>query len=284
MQLGSIQSLFGTDYGRVLLAKMALVALHAPALGHGVAACGGRTCGSRRRSRRASWRRQRCSRRFPPRRPPPHAQAAELAASTPVAGLPSAGDLTMAGPAGSVLVGLSLSPGAPGPNHALVYLVPIDRDRGCEERAGEHRGEQRLPPAPELRGHLPRGDDRPRAGRQGRRRRPQRRVAARRRSPCRPGFPPRRAPRCSRGCRPAMHALSAYQATEVLSSGITTIRSVYASDAPDKTTWTVGGQRARRSGSARPSTRGAVRTTRGTSRPASPRTVSRISCGTSSSR
>ena len=37
----------------------------------------------------------------------------------------------------------------------------------------------------------------------------------------------------------AMKALSAYQVSEVLNSGTVTIRSVYSSDAPDRTTWTI---------------------------------------------
>src|SRR4029077_15464108 len=52
-------------------------------------------------------------------------QAEEAAALSPTAGLPAPGELTMAGPAGSVLVGLSLSPGLPGANRAKVYLLPI---------------------------------------------------------------------------------------------------------------------------------------------------------------
>jgi hypothetical protein len=51
-------------------------------------------------------------------------QVAEEAATTPTAGLPSGDELTMAGAAGSILVGLSLSPGLPGVNHATVYLLP----------------------------------------------------------------------------------------------------------------------------------------------------------------
>ena len=124
MQLGSVQSLVGTAYGRVLIAKMALVALMLPLsvmawrLGRpkvrieaAIAVCVVAAA-----ALLAS---------FPA---PPSAaaeKAAELASATPSAGLPSPGALTMAGPAGSVLVGLSLSPGKPGPNRALVYLVPI---------------------------------------------------------------------------------------------------------------------------------------------------------------
>jgi copper transport protein len=122
-QLGSIQALFGTAYGRVLLIKMALVALMLPlsamawrlkrphvrieaALAVGVVAAAALLSS------------------FPT--PPTAAarQAAEEAAATPTAGLPTRDELTMAGAAGSILVGLSLSPGLPGVNRATVYLLP----------------------------------------------------------------------------------------------------------------------------------------------------------------
>jgi copper transport protein len=122
-QLGSISALFDTAYGRVLLVKMALVALMLPLSA-------------------MAWRLKRPHLRieaslavgvvaaaallssFPT--PPTAAarQVAEEAATTPTAGLPSGDELTMAGAAGSILVGLSLSPGLPGVNHATVYLLP----------------------------------------------------------------------------------------------------------------------------------------------------------------
>ena len=124
-QLGSISALFDTAYGRVLLVKMALVALMLPLSA-------------------MAWRLKRPHLRieatlaagvvaaaallssFPT--PPTAAarQVAEEAAATPTAGLPSGDELTMAGAAGSILVGLSLSPGLPGRNRATVYLLPPD--------------------------------------------------------------------------------------------------------------------------------------------------------------
>jgi len=123
-QLGSIQALFDTAYGRVLLVKMALVALMLPlsamawrlkrphvrieaALAAGVVAAAALLSS------------------FPT--PPTAAarQVAEDAAASPTAGLPSGDELTLAGAAGTDLVGLSLSPGLPGPNLATVYLLPI---------------------------------------------------------------------------------------------------------------------------------------------------------------
>ena len=239
VQLGSIQSLFGTDYGRVLLAKMALVALMLPLsvmawrlrrphvrIEASIAACVVAAA-----ALLAS---------FPA--PPTAAarEAAELAASTPAAGLPSAGDLTMAGPAGSVLVGLSLSPGGPGPNHALVYLLPVTGSADAKSElaniavnnvyqqlrsCGDTCRQSTIDIQP--------GD----------------KVAVDVLGPgggeviftMPPQLPAPSGATVLAGMQTAMHALSAYQVSEVLSSGITTIRSVYASDAPDRTTWTVGG-------------------------------------------
>jgi copper transport protein len=122
-QLGSLQALFGTDYGRVLLAKMALVALMLPLS-------------------LSAWRLRRPHVRieasiavcviaaaallasFPVPPTTAERQAAAEAVAAPTLGLPAKGELTMAGHAGSVLVGLSLSPGTPGPNHVTVYVLP----------------------------------------------------------------------------------------------------------------------------------------------------------------
>jgi len=239
VQLGSVQSLFGTAYGRVLLAKMALVALMLPLsvmawrlrrphvrIEAAIAACVVAAA-----ALLAS---------FPA---PPSAaarEAAELAASTPAAGLPSSGDLTMAGPAGSVLVGLSLSPGTPGPNHALVYLLPVTGSadarselaniavnnvyqqlRSCGDTC--RQATINLQPGATVAVDVlgPGGGE----------------VAF----TMPPQLPAPSGATLLARMQAAMHALSAYQVSEVLSSGITTIRSVYASDAPDKTTWTVGG-------------------------------------------
>ena len=156
-QLGSLQSLFGTDYGRVLLAKMALVACMLPLslmawrLGRphvrveaGIAAC---VIGAA--ALLAS---------FPAPPTTAEQQAADAAALAPTAGLPAAGELTMAAPAGSVLVGLSLSPGTPGPNKAAVYVLPIGGTARGQVRPREYRGEQPLPEARRLREYLPSGD------------------------------------------------------------------------------------------------------------------------------
>jgi hypothetical protein len=59
---------------------------------------------------------------------PPAAPAASAPTTpAPAADLasPRAGDLTLAQPAGEILVGLTVRPGEPGPNDLLLYLVPL---------------------------------------------------------------------------------------------------------------------------------------------------------------
>ena len=235
-QLGSIQALFGTAYGRVLLVKMALVASMLPlsamawrlkrphvrveaALAAGVVAAAALLAS------------------FPP--PPTAAarQAAEDAASTPTAGLPSADQLTMAVAAGSDLVGLSLSPGTPGPNRATVYVLPINGSAAAQGLAAN------IAVNGVFKALLPCGNT------------------------CReatidiqpgdkvwvevlnsgggeadftiPALPAPSGDTLLAQLDAAMKALTAYQVDEVLNSGTATIHSVYSSDAPDRTTWTI---------------------------------------------
>jgi copper transport protein len=235
-QLGSIQALFGTAYGRVLLVKMALVALMLPlsamawrlkrphirveaALAAGVVAAAALLAS------------------FPT--PPTAAaqQLAEAAAATPTAGLPSGNELTMAGAAGSDLVGLSLSPGLPGPNRATVYVLPIDGTaaaRGVAANIAVNGVYKALGAC---------GD-----------------TCRSATIDIRPGdrvwvdvlngiggeavftIPALPAPpgdTLLTQLDTAMHALTSYQFKEVLSTGTATIRGVYSSDAPDRTTWTI---------------------------------------------
>jgi len=51
--------------------------------------------------------------------------AAAAQVQTDSAALPRAGDLTLAAPAGSVLLGLTVRPAMPGPNTLLVYVMPL---------------------------------------------------------------------------------------------------------------------------------------------------------------
>lgn len=67
--------------------------------------------------------------------PPGRVSEAEAAreSARSASGLPEAGDLTLGGDAGQVLVGLTLRPGEPGPNEVLAYLLPLE---GEEAAAG----------------------------------------------------------------------------------------------------------------------------------------------------
>ncbi|HVC42794.1 MAG TPA: copper resistance protein CopC [Candidatus Saccharimonadales bacterium] len=235
-QLGSIQALFGTAYGRVLLVKMALVALMLPlsamawrlkrphvrveaALAAGVVAAAALLAS------------------FPT--PPTAAarKAAEDAAATPTAGLPRGDELTMAGAAGSDLVGLSLSPGTPGPNRATVYVLPVNGSAAAQGIAAN------IAVNGAYKALLPCGDTC--------------RVAT---VDIQPGdtvwvdllnsgggeavftIPPLPAPSGDAlltQLDTAMKALTAYQVSEVLNSGTVTIHSVYSSVAPDRSTWTI---------------------------------------------
>ncbi len=237
-QLGSFQSLFDTAYGRVLLAKMALVAVMLPLSA-------------------VAWRLKRPHVRieaslaacvvaaaallasFPA--PPTAAarQAAEEASATPGAGLPRAGELTMAGAAGSVLVGLSLSPSTPGPNRATVYLLPIDGSAAARtllanisvngvSRALLPCGDTCRQAAVDIKG----GDavlvDVLGAG-------------GGEAAFTIPRLPAPSGDGLLARLETTMQSLTAYQVSEVLRSGSVTVRSTYASVAPDRSTWTVSG-------------------------------------------
>ncbi len=120
-ELSTPNDLVATSYGRVLLVKIAAVALMVPL------------------SWRA-WRRRRTHPRFESTLglvavlaaallaayplPPGRAAEAEAVAEGSRAAFPQAGDLTLASNAGETLVGLTLRPGLPGENEALVYVLP----------------------------------------------------------------------------------------------------------------------------------------------------------------
>jgi copper transport protein len=237
-QLGSLQSLFGTDYGRVLLAKMALIACMLPLslmawrLGRphvrveaGIAAC---VIGAA--ALLAS---------FPAPPTTAEEQTAEAAALAPTAGLPAPGELTMAAPAGSVLVGLSLSPGTPGQNRATVYVLPITGTAAAQSilaNISVNNAYKELVPCGDTCRQatidIKAGDT----------------VAVDVLNPgggeasfTIPTLPAPSGAAMLAALQAAMHQLSAYQYGEVLSSGTTRVSADYSSDAPDKTTWTVGG-------------------------------------------
>ena len=235
-QLGSIQALFGTAYGRVLLVKMALVAVMLPlsamawrlkrphlrieaALAVGVVAAAALLSS------------------FPT--PPTAAarQAAEEAAATPTAGLPTGDELTMAGAAGTDLVGLSLSPGLPGVNRATVYLVPGTAGATAQGLAAN------IAVNGVYKALVPCGDT------------------------CRsanidiksgdkvwvdvlnsgggeaqftiPDLPAPSGDTLLAQLESAMNALSAYQVSEVLNSGTGIVQDTFSADVPDRESWTI---------------------------------------------
>jgi copper transport protein len=235
-QLGSFQALFGTDYGRVLIAKMALVACMLPLS-------------------LMAWRLGRPRVRieasiaicvvaaaallasFPAPPTAAEQQAAEAAALSPTAGLPAPGELTMAGPAGSVLVGLSLSPGMPGANRAQVYVLPIAGSAAARAMVANisvngvyHALRPCGATCRQATVDIKAGD----------------RVAVDvlnrdggEASFVVPSLPAPSGVSMLARFEAVMHRLTAYQYSEVLSSGTTTVSADYASVAPDRSTWTV---------------------------------------------
>jgi copper transport protein len=238
LQLGSLQSLFGTDYGRVLLAKMALVACMLPLS-------------------LMAWRLRRPHIRieasiaicvvgaaallasFPAPPTTAEEQAAQAAAVDPTAGLPAAGELTMAGPAGSVLVGLSLSPGLPGPNRATVYVLPFTGSAAAQALLANISVNDAFTALRSCGATCRQATINVKAGDT---------VAVDvlnagggEASFTIPQLPAPAAVTMLSGSQAAMHELTAYQYSEVLNSGTTVVNADYASVAPDKSTWKVAG-------------------------------------------
>ncbi len=118
-ELGRLGALWGTSYGRVLLAKIAAVAAMVPL--------------SLFAWRRRLFRRSEAGLAVVVVAvaallsvvPVPKPQV-EAAAAPSTAGLPQPGDLTLGGDAGRFLLGLTLRPGEPGRNLAIVYLKPVE--------------------------------------------------------------------------------------------------------------------------------------------------------------
>lgn len=119
-ELGSLHALIETAYGRVLIAKAALVTAMIP---FSVVAW---------RLRRPHFRVEAplaavviAAAALLAAFPIPPGQLAVSPVSAGENGFPGAGDLTMGDQAGSVLVGLSLEPAIPGENRAKLYLLPL---------------------------------------------------------------------------------------------------------------------------------------------------------------
>ncbi|HEX6538579.1 MAG TPA: copper resistance protein CopC [Candidatus Dormibacteraeota bacterium] len=237
-QLGAVSALISTDYGRVLLAKIVLVAFMLPLS-------------------LVAWRLRRPRPRieaaiaacviaaaallasFPL---PPTEAASRLAqqAAVPAAqGLPRPGDVTLATNAGSVLVGLSLHPGLPGRNRVTAYLVPIEGNsaaavlvanatvgttslplRSCGEACRQatftlHGGET-----------LDVDVLNPAGGRA---------------SFTIPALPAPDGSSEAALMQRVMHSLKAYHAAETLTSGGAVVASEFSSVAPDRSVWAVNG-------------------------------------------
>ncbi len=131
-ELGTVHALVGSSYGQVLLVKIGLVALMLPLSF-------------------VAWRLRRPHFRFEGTLavavvaaaavlaaypiPPSRLVEAEAAhqATPPASALPKAGDLTMGNHAGQVLVGLTLRPAGPRMNEALVYLLPLEGTKAAKD-------------------------------------------------------------------------------------------------------------------------------------------------------
>ncbi|HXF57497.1 MAG TPA: hypothetical protein VNO34_08015, partial [Actinomycetota bacterium] len=168
--------------------------------------------------------------------PLPPARLAEAEATErPIAGaaaLPRAGDLTLGGDAGEVLVGLTIRPARPGPNEAFVYVLPLE---GEEAAAG-------LPVGISTGGPLVRMED---CGLTCRRAELTLRGGERVRVVVGggpggsaafhlPPLPPPDGVPLYQRMQERMHALRTYRLEETLSSGRAVVRADYAFQAPDR--------------------------------------------------
>jgi len=130
-ELGTVHALVGSSYGQVLLVKIGLVALMLPLSF-------------------VAWRLRHPHFRFEGTLAVAVVAAAAVLAAYPIppsrlvdeeaahkatpsgSALPKAGDLTMGNQAGQVLVGLTLRPAGPGTNEALVYLLPLEGNKAAK--------------------------------------------------------------------------------------------------------------------------------------------------------
>jgi len=235
-QLGSLSAFVQTGYGAVLLAKIVLVGLMLPLS-------------------LIAWRLRRLHLRaeagiaaavvaaaallaaFP--LPPTAAarQAAAAATAASPAGLPQPGQVTLGGNAGSVLVGLTLEPGQPGSNRVMVYLFPLQGANAAGALVANLTANGTTRPLTGC-GSTCReatlslsGDDELEVDVLG--------PAGGRATFTLPSLPAPSGDALISGMQSAMHGLRSYAASETLSSGIGSIHSEYASQAPDRSRWTV---------------------------------------------
>jgi copper transport protein len=172
--------------------------------------------------------------------PPARLGEAEAGEAPPrgAAALPRAGDVTLGGSAGEVLVGLTVRPGTPGPNEVLVYVLPLEG----EEAAGgmpvrislSGRTEEMEVCGPTCRRSETelRGGERVRVHVGG--------PAGGTSTFRLPSLPPPDGGQLFEKMRDRMHHLRTYRIDEVLSSGRATVRATYAFEAPDRMRIAVG--------------------------------------------
>ncbi len=230
-EVGHLSELFASSYGRVLLVKvLAVVAMtQLSAL---------------------AWRRVAGSVRYEAAvavlvvaaaallaaypLPPARLAEAEVSATGPASGsaLPKAGDLTLGGDAGQVLVGLTLRPGRPGPNDALVYLLSLEGEQASAALRADVIVSGRAIPTSECgptcrHAHLDlRGGERILVGVDG----PTGGTASFRL----PSLPAPDGSPLLRRMQLRMHRLTTYRQDETLSSGLAVVRAMYAFEAPNR--------------------------------------------------
>ncbi|MGH2683399.1 MAG: copper resistance CopC/CopD family protein [Actinomycetota bacterium] len=232
-EVGGVGDLFGSSYGQVLLVKVGAVLAMIPL------------------SLRA-WKRLARSPGLeaslaiivigaaallsafplPPSRSAAEAEREEASQAAAESLLPEQGDLTLGGSAGQVLVGLTLRPGRPGDNEALVYLLPLEG----EEAAGGLRAELsiggRSIPMAEC-GETCRRAEVDLVGRE--------RLEVRVEGPkggsavfSLPALPAAEGSAVLQRAQERMHRLSTYRLDETLSSGLAVVHARYAFQAPDR--------------------------------------------------
>lgn len=230
-ELGSPRDLVTSSYGRALAVKVALVALMLPLS-------------------LLAWRRLRA---FPRAEgglavlvvaaaallaayplPPARLAEAKEARAGPTAGLalPRPGDLTMGGHAGQVLVGLTIRPGRPGPNDVLVYLLPLEGEEAARSLVADLEGPRGLSPLGPC-GSTCRRARLVLAGGE------ELEVVVRGARGGRASFrlPPLPAPDGSdllARMQERIHRVRSYRVDEVLSTGLTSLRTRYEFQAPDR--------------------------------------------------
>lgn len=231
-EVGSIRDLFASFYGLVLLAKVLAVAVMA-------------------QLSVLAWRRLLAATRleaglavfavaaaallaaFPL---PPARLTAALEASPEAnasrTGLPKEGDLTLGGHAGQVLVGLTLRPGAPGPNDVLLYLLPLEGERAASSLRAEVTVGGRSLTLQQCGGTCRQATGRLEGGE---------RVVVRVAGPTGgtaifrlPELPAPDGDAVVEQMMDRMDRLTSYRLDETLSSGLAVVRSAYAFQAPDR--------------------------------------------------